>query len=100
MYAEAQKVRDGLSEAIPETYTLAAVIVTAPYLKRPPVYPDLSQWPELLLDELLLDYGISIETLNNSDDPVVLVIAAGMSGERLMEIVETDHIRTEKRCAD
>lgn len=62
--------------------------------------PGLHEWPESLTDEILDDYGISFETLRESDDPVALVVAAGMDEDTLRERIEGDRIRTEKRCAD
>lgn len=61
--------------------------------------PDLCDWPESLTDEIMLDYGIGIETLRKADDPLALVVAAGMDEDTIRERIEVDHIRTQKRCA-
>ena len=40
--------------------------------------PDVYEWPEDLTAELQEQYGINFATLTESDDPLALVLAAGM----------------------
>ena len=53
--------------------------------------PDVYDWPDGLMDTLLSDYGISISMLVQADDPVAMVVSAGMGKATLMaKLAEAD----------
>jgi len=70
------------------------------YFVFPFPIPDVFEWPESLTDEILKDFGIGIETLKDATDPVGMVISAGMDLDTIIDRIETDRIRTDKRCGE
>lgn len=64
-------------------------------------FPDVYEWPQDLLDEILADHGLHVEELYDADNAVdMLVDGFGFSRSDLMDRIEADRLRTEKRCSD